>query len=262
MFNYRGSTALITGASSGLGEQFAETLAARGCSVILVARSDAALDALATRLTATYGVAAYALRADLADPFAPAVLHDDVSRLGLKVDMLINNAGFGLGGAFLSHPLRREQEQIQVNVQALVALTHLFVPGMVARGGGGVVNVASSAAFQGLPYLGVYAATKAFVLSFSEALWRELRASGVHVLAVCPGPVATRFFEQMGSSVSTAKMDLPSTIVEESLHAFERRRPVVIPGKLSVRLGAWATRLLTRAAVTRTAERGSRRLQG
>jgi len=133
---------------------------------------------------------------------------------------------------------------------------------MVARGGGGVINVASSAAFQGLPYLGVYAATKAFVLSFSEALWRELRASGVHVLAVCPGPVATRFFEQMGSSVSTAKMDLPATIIEESLHAFERRRPVVIPGKLSVRLGAWATRLLTRAAVTRTAERVSRRLQG
>jgi short-subunit dehydrogenase len=261
MFNYRGSTALITGASSGLGEQFAETLAARGCDVILAARSEPALDALATRLAATHGIRAYALRTDLSEPFGPAVLHDDVTRLGLQVDLLINNAGFGLGGAFLDHPLRREQEQIQVNIQALVALTHLFVPAMVARRRGGVINLASAAAFQGVPYLSVYAATKAFVLSFSEALGRELRDSRVHVLAVCPGAVATRFFEFMGKPSAPAAMDQPATIVAQALAAFERSRPMLIPGKLSVRLAAWGTRLLPRALVSQQAEKIGRKFQ-
>src|SRR5882757_8663653 len=174
MFAYHGSTALVTGASKGLGEVFAEQLAARGMNLVLVARSLDALEILAKRLSDQYGVQCVALNADLADPGAAERIAAELERRGIQVDLLVNNAGLGLSGNFLSHELKQEQGSIQVNVQALVALSHLFGLRMKQRRKGGIINIASNASFQPLPAMATYAATKAFVLHFSEALSYEL----------------------------------------------------------------------------------------
>src|ERR1700688_2207695 len=199
MFHYRGSTALVTGASKGLGGVFAEHLAARGMHLVLVARSLEALESLAKRLSDDYGVHCIALDADLADPDAANRIAAEVERRAITVDLLVNNAGLGLSGNFLSHELQREQGAIQVNVQALVALTYLFGKGMKDRRKGGIINLASNASFQALPAMATYAAAKAFVLHFSEALHEELAGDGVHVMAVCPGPPPLNSFAKTAS---------------------------------------------------------------
>jgi short-subunit dehydrogenase len=177
------------------------------------------------------------------------------------VNLLVNNAGFALGGAFLEHALRDEEDQIAVNVRALTALAHLFGRDMTAFGrNAGIINIASNAAFQPLPYSAVYAASKAYVLLFSEALGRELMHQGPHVLAVCPGPVRTRFWDRLGSALSTDVMDTPERIVAETLAAFERRRAVLIPGRFGIRVQAFATRFMPRVAMIRIAERASRKI--
>jgi NADP-dependent 3-hydroxy acid dehydrogenase YdfG len=182
MFVYRGSTALITGASKGLGKVFAQTLAARGMNLVLVARSGDALQALATDLAGRYGVKSIALDADLSEPNAATQIAEELVRRGVQVDLLINNAGLGLTGSFLSHDLRKKQSEILVNVHALAALSHVFGSGMAKRGSGGIINLASNASFQPIPFMATYAATKAFVLHFSEALQFELAGTGVHVM--------------------------------------------------------------------------------
>jgi len=190
MFDYSGSTALVTGASKGLGAAFAEALAERGMNLVLVARSTNELNALSTRLYAKYKVQSTILSIDLADPTGPQAVAEELDRRGILVDLLVNNAGFGLSGEFLSHDPKQEQAEIEVNVQALVALTHHFGKAMAARGRGGIINVASNASFQPLPYMATYAATKAFVLHFSEAIHHELTGNGVHVMATCSVPAA------------------------------------------------------------------------
>ena len=261
MFDYAHTTALVTGASSGLGETFAELLARRGANVVLVARTAHKLEALAERLRATYKVEAAVIAADLADPSAPAGIHADAKARGLSVNLLVNNAGFALAGAFLDHDLDREKDQIAVNVTALKALTHLFAADMRGFGGNaGVINIASAAAFQPLAYSAVYAATKAFVLLFSEALGRELRAQGTRVLAVCPGPVETAFFDKIGSKLSKDAMDSPDRIVTQALAAFDKRRAVLVPCRAAIRLQAFATRLFPRATIAKIAETGSRKV--
>jgi uncharacterized protein len=253
MFTYRGSTALITGASKGLGEVFAESLAARGMNLVLVARSISALQALAERLSDNYRIQCVALSVDLADPVAPRQIADELERHGINVDLLVNNAGLGLSGNFLSHDLKQEQAEIEVNIQAVVALTHHFGTAMAARGKGGIINVASNASFQPLPYMATYAGTKAFVLHFSEAIHRELAGKGVHVMATCPGPTATSFFEGTSTNMSPKNLDTSESVVRRTLEAFDQKRPVAYPGRMSVRLATWLPRLLPRALVVRVA---------
>ncbi len=257
MFDYRGSTALITGASKGLGKAFAEALAARGMTLVLVARSGDALRELAESLELKHNVQCIPLNADLANPDAATQISDELERRRIQVDLLINNAGLGLTGSFLSHDLKKKQSEIQVNVQALVELSHLFGRGMAKRKSGGIINLASNASFQPLPYMATYAATKAFVLFFSEALQFEIAGSGVHVMAACPGPTATSFFDGVSTNVSAKDMDSSESVVEKTLKAFDQRKAVVYPGRTSVRVATWASRFLPRGLVVRLAAMAS-----
>ena len=250
---YRGSYALVTGASKGIGNAFAEVLAARGMNVVLVARSKDILTNLAERLTRHYGIHAIAIGADLASTRAPADIHSQLARESIEIDLLINNAGFGLTGSFLSHDLQQEQTQIQVNVQALVALTYLFGRSMAARGRGGIINLASNSSFQPVPYLASYAAGKGFILHFTEAIQHELAATGVRVMAACPGPTATSFFDGTTTNLSTRDFDSALSVVKKTLEAFERGDSVAYPGRASVRVATWLPRFLPRSMVVRMA---------
>ncbi len=245
-------TALITGASSGIGEQFARQLASRGYELVLVARRADRLERLADELPTK----AHALPCDLAAE-APSLL-GQLADPGLDVDLLINNAGFGTSGPFLEHDPARDAEQIRVNCEAVVTLAHAFLPGMVERGRGGIINVASTAGMQPLPYESVYAATKAFVISFTDALHAELRGSGIRVLAVNPGPVPTEWQQVAGydaDRVGVVPGQIPAEqVVSESLAAFDDGRRSVIPGR-TMRWLMRATRPSPRAIQLRVAER-------
>src|SRR6202142_806299 len=216
-FDFSGSTALVTGASKGLGAAFAEGLGERGMNLVLVARSTGELNALSTRLYAKYKVQRTVISIDLADPSSPRKIAEELERRGIQVDLLVNNAGFGLSGKFLSHDSKQKQAEVEVNIQALVALTHHFGKAMAARGKGGIINVASNASFQPVPYMATYAATKAFVLHFSEALQYELAGTGVHVMAACPGPTATSFFDGVSTDVSPKDIDSSESVVNKTL---------------------------------------------
>jgi uncharacterized protein len=222
--------ALITGASAGIGLEFAKRLAERGYDVILSARRRDRLDELAARLRAEHGgIRVEVIVADLQDSDAPAAIVAETARLGMGVDLLVNNAGFGTHGHFETLPPDRERGEIAVNVAALVALTHAFLPAMLERGQGGVINVASTAAFQPVPYMAVYAATKAFVRSFSEALHEEVQARGVRVIALCPGPTATEFFD---ADVAAPRGPIRTVrdVVTTGLRAYDAGTPVAIDG--------------------------------
>jgi short-subunit dehydrogenase len=255
------TAALVTGASSGLGAEFAGQLAARGQDVILVARSADRLTALAERLTAEHGVAAHVLAQDLSESGAARRIADRLAELGLGVHLLVNNAGFGTCGRFEDIAGQRDHEQLMVNVVALVDLTHALIPGMLERGSGAVVNVASTAAFQPAPYFAVYGAAKAFVLNFGLALREEYRKRGVRVLTVCPGPVDTAFFDVIGTrkAAVNGSMTTPPPVVRAALRALDRDRGYVTPG-----LGnAWAAHLLPRrprTLVAAVAERVTRKV--
>jgi len=251
--NYNGTTALITGASSGLGEEFARQLAAQGANLVLVARSVDRLTKLAATIEVQSKVQVTVLPADLSSEEEVSRLIREVKSRGLKIDFLINNAGFGIFENFLDTPFQPQIEQLNVNVRALMALTHAFTPGMVAAKRGGVINVASTAAFQPLAGADVYAATKAFVLLFSEGLSLELEESGVRVLASCPGPVATQFFANMNPKLQATQMDQPATVVKDTLRAFAKGKRVAYPGKILVRLSTWGARLMPRDMILRVA---------
>src|SRR5882757_9373307 len=259
-FDYSGSTALVTGVSKGLGAAFAEALAARGMNLVLVARSTGELNVLSTRLYAKYKIQRTVLSIDLADPSSPQTIADELERRGIQVDLLVNNAGFGLSGAFLSHDRKQKQAEIQVNVQALVALTHHFGEAMAARGKGGIINVASNASFQPVPYMATYAATKAFVLHFSEAIRHELAGSGVQVMATCPGPTATNFFEGTSTRMSPKDMDSSESVVRRTLKAFDQKRAVAYPGRISVRITSLLPRLFPRALIARIARNAAAKM--
>jgi uncharacterized protein len=192
-------TALVTGASSGLGLELAQLFAADGHDVVLVARRKPELEALAARLVAERGVKAHVIAEDLAAAAAPERLFGELGRRGLEIEYLVNNAGFGATGRFVELPLRRQLDMIQVNVATLVHLTGLLVPAMIARGSGRVLNLGSTAGFQPGPGMAVYYATKAFVNSFTEALAFELRGTGVTATVSCPGATATEFGQVAGN---------------------------------------------------------------
>jgi len=248
-------TVLITGASSGIGKELARCFAADGSRLVLVARGGGALEALADELRKTRKADARVLVADLAEPEAPTRILGHLQNAGLKVDVLVNNAGFGAQGRLAELPLDRQLHMVQVNVTALTHLTRLFLPGMVERRRGGVLNVASTAAFQPGPHMAVYYATKAFVLSFSEALAEEVAGTGVSVTALCPGPTRTGFGEaaQIRSSRLVGLNRMSAASVAEIGHrAFRRGRVVAVPG-LRNRLLAFSVRLSPRSAARKVA---------
>ena len=252
------NTTLITGASSGIGAAFARKLAARGRNVLLVARSEDKLIALCNELGRVTSIRAQYLALDLQQPDAGAQLFEETKKRELEIDMLINNAGFGSMGDFARHDLSRELEIIQLNITALVDLTHRFLQPMRERKRGTIINVASTAGFQAVPYMATYAATKAFVLSFSEALWEENRAHGVHVMALCPGVTETNFFEASGMDHPPMRISqTPEEVVDTALRALNRKKSTVISGWMNL-FTTEAERLFPRSFVTRIAGKALR----
>jgi short-subunit dehydrogenase len=252
---FSGQTALVTGASTGIGSVFARTLAAQGAHLILVARSEAKLTALAADIAAAHGVRVDVLPVDLSVPEAADQVAAEVAARGRTVDVLVNNAGFATHGDVDAADLPRLREQVQLNVAAVMDLTARFLPAMTARGSGTIINVASTVAFQPIPHMAVYAATKAFVLSFTEALWAEAKPHGVKVIAVSPGATETPFFEVVGAKeASFGKRRTPEQVVATTLRGLRRGRPSVVDGRANAML-ARVTGFLPRRAVISIAER-------
>jgi uncharacterized protein len=228
---YKNRTAVVTGASSGLGVDYAKELAARGSDLVLVARRKDALDALATELTSTYGVSVETIALDLSKPDAGQKLIAQLAKLDVDVDILINSAGFGTSGRFVTNDNDKVIDEITLNVVTLVDLTRLVLPGMLAKNSGAIVNIASTAAYQPVPGMAVYAATKAFVLSFTSAVWGETKETGVRVLAVSPGATATNFFNVAGATPSAALAPI-SDVIKTTFKALDAKKsvPSVIVG--------------------------------
>jgi uncharacterized protein len=230
------STALVTGASSGIGAAIAESLARRGHALTLVARREDRLTELASKLHESHGVRAGVIACDLGKPADRDRLEDQISELGLDVEVLVNNAGFGSSGDFIDVDRERLVEMVRVNCETVVDLSGRFAPGMARRGRGAIINVASMAAFQPLPKQTTYAATKAFVLSFSEALHHELKGAGVTVSAVCPGPVRTEFMDAAGIERADNTPGFiwtsPEHVAEDAVKAAEAGKRAVVPGRI------------------------------
>jgi short-subunit dehydrogenase len=250
------SAALVTGASAGIGAEIARELARRGHGLILVARRKDRLDELASELKASHGVRAETLGCDLSKPASRDRLAGRVSALELDVEILVNNAGFATGGPFAKSDPARELDQIRVLVEAPVALTSAFLPAMVKRRRGGILNVASTAGMQPLPYSAGYSAAKAYMLTFSEALHQELRGSGVAVTALAPGPVDTEFWDQAGWQVTGGRsfesafpsQTKPSArdVARAGVSGLASGSRVVVPG-LPMRAGMLAWRYVPHA---------------
>lgn len=233
-------TVLITGASSGLGRALAIIFAKNGYDLILTARNEQQLTALQTELTSTYNVNAAVFPVDLCDKDAAATLMADIERSGLQVDILVNNAGFGDFGEFIDRDLKKQEDMVQLNITALMQLAHLALQGMRERRHGRILNVASIAAFQAGPLMSVYYATKAFVLSFSQALARELKGSGITVTALCPGPIKTGFESAADLGNSRLFRSIPVATAED-VAAYGYK--VTIKGK-TVAVHGWHCKLL------------------
>ncbi|MDX6444879.1 MAG: uncharacterized protein QOH71_1953 [Blastocatellia bacterium] len=256
------NTTLITGASSGIGEVFARKLAARGHNLLLVARSEDKLITLCNELGRIKNTHAQYAAIDLSKPEAPAQLFEETQKRGLEINFLINNAGFGSMGEFTKLDLERELGMIDLNVRTLVELTQRFLVPMQERKSGSIINVASTAGFQPVPYMATYAATKAFVLSFSEALWEENRAYGVKVMALCPGVTETNFFDAAKIQKPPARVvQTPEAVVETALRALARGKSSVISGWSNFMM-VESERLVPRSLVLRVAGMALRKTFG
>ncbi len=251
-------TALVTGASSGIGLELATLLAKGRHDLVLVARGRERLDGIARGLTEEFGVTATVLSADLTDPAAPLDIFLALAECKISIDVLVNNAGFGVYGFFADTPLAKELAMIQVNITALTHLTKLLLPAMLERRSGRILNVASTAAFQPGPLMAVYYATKAYVLSFSEALGNETAGTGVTVTALCPGPTITEFQKRAGLEMtrlfqSPLVMDAP-TVARAGYDGMMRGKRVVVPGATNRTL-VQALRVTPRRLATAIARR-------
>lgn len=238
--NLTGRTALVTGASSGIGREFARELARRGSNLVLTARSRDRLTELAGELTREHGVTALVLDRDLGRPGSAQELAGDLSARGVDIDILVNNAGFGAHGDVVDADPERLEAMTALNVDAVVALTARLLPGMVERRAGAIVNLASTAAYQPVPHMAVYGATKAFVLSFSRALWAETRDSGVAVLALSPGATDTEFFQVAGEGAAVGTRRTTAQVVSTAMQALAKGRPSAVDG-LQNTLLAWVS---------------------
>ncbi|HEY3025512.1 MAG TPA: SDR family oxidoreductase [Pyrinomonadaceae bacterium] len=255
-------TTLITGASSGIGEVFARKLAARGDNVLLVARSEDRLMTLCNELGRINSIRAQYVAMDLSRPDAPARLVAEAQKRELEIDLLINNAGFGSMGDFAKLDLARELNMIDLNIRALVELTHRFLAPMRERKRGAIINVASTAGFQPIPFMATYAATKAFVLSFSEALWEENRPYGIKVMALCPGVTETRFFEAANIERPPGRViQSAEDVVDTALRGLKRGKSHIISGWANF-LMIESERLVPRSFVARMAGKVLRKEHG
>jgi short-subunit dehydrogenase len=252
-------TALITGASFGIGIELAHIFAREGYNLVLVARSADKLRQLASELEKAHGTRSLILAADLSEPGAPAYVLDQTTRAGIQVDVLVNNAGFGQYGMFAENDLEECLRQIQLNVTTLTHLTRLYLPAMIERESGRILNVASTAAFQPGPLMAVYYATKAYVLHFSEAIANELQGTGVTVTCLCPGPTATEFQKRANIAgirlTKYGSMDA-RTVAEDGYRALMAGKPTVISGFRN-----WLLAQSVRFAPRRMAAAVARKLQ-
>jgi hypothetical protein len=264
MTSFENNWALVTGASSGLGLEFARQLAAKKSHLILTARSRDKLEATAAELAAKHGVQTQVIALDLGAPGGAGRLLDELGKRGRDVTHLISNAGFGTAGRFDRLDGAREAEMVRLNCEALVSLSRGVLPQMVARGAGGIIHLASIAGMQPVPYMATYGATKAFVLSFSLALSEELRGTGVRVMALSPGPVPTGFQQVTGYEISASQRRAilsAEETVRRGLQAFERGRDHYIPGGYNT-VGSWGAKLLPVGVVTRMVGRMMRSRAG
>jgi uncharacterized protein len=233
---YADRWALVTGASSGIGAEFARQLAARGMHLILVARREDRLQELAEELDTRHGTQCEVIVADLSNPEEAGRLFKDISSRNIDVELLINNAGFGFVGAVDDTDPQRMMAMIRLNIASLTELTYRFLPAMLKREHGGIINVASIAAFQPVAYMPVYSASKAFVLHFSEALWAECRDRNVTIQGLCPGTTATEFFDVAGASgwLKKQRSHTVAYVVRKSIKGLDRGRQYVVPGFLNL----------------------------
>ncbi len=247
-----GQTALITGASAGIGIDLAECFARGGYDLILAARTESALKDIADRLAKAHGVKVTPIAADLGVPNAGAKLAAEIAQRGLTVDVLVNNAGFGHTGAYADTPIEPQTGMVDLNVRVLVELTHIYWKSMLAKKRGGILNVASTAAFQPGPLMSIYYASKAFVLSFTEALWEEARGTGVKVSCLCPGPTESKFHGRAGTDKTrlskAAKPMTSMAVAQRGYDGFQRNKRVVVTG-LSNKALIVVTRLTPRRAL-------------
>ena len=227
MERYKDKTILITGASSGIGKAFARRLDELGANIILTARSEDKLIELASKMHN-----ACVISGDLSDREFSNKLYHSIKEKDLQVDILINNAGFGFSGLFLESDIKNYKEMLDVNIYSLTSLTHLFLKDMVKRENGGIINVSSLASYQPMPYFSIYAATKAYVTSFTIALYEEYKDKGIHILAVCPGYTKTNFNKRalMNPKPVAGYSMTSEAVVEESLKAYLKRKPLIING--------------------------------
>jgi short-subunit dehydrogenase len=256
-------TALITGASGGIGYELAILFARDGWNCVLTARSADKLGVLADRLRGEHGVSVHVIAKDLADPAAPGAIWSALQAASVQVDVLVNNAGFPTFGLFWELDRKTELDELQVNIVALTHLTKLFLPGMVQRRDGRILNVASTAAFEPGPLMAVYYASKAYVLSFSEALAEELRGTGVSVTALCPGPTRTGFQKRgdlEDSRIVQGDIADPASVAAAGYRGLMARKTLVIPG-WSNKMVPLAVRLTPRSIMTRMVRRAQERVR-
>lgn len=262
MNHWQGKWALITGASAGIGAAMARELGAGGTNLVLTARRGDRLDSLAAELGDKYKVGALACVADLALPLGPQQVFSFTEEKQIAIDLLVNNAGFGAYGEFNKVDLDRLVEMTKVNVTAVVQMTHLYLPGMIARRNGHILIVASTAAFQAVPYISTYAATKVFDLHFAEGLAEEVRPYGVHVCALCPGSTETEFFQVAGQRNHTRRApESAEKVAHVGLEALAAGKTSVISGFTNW-LGAEAIRIVPRRVVARVAANMFRHVEG
>jgi len=255
MREWRGKWALVTGASAGIGWALAVELAAGGANLVLTARRRERLEQLASQLRSNHEVRVVLLTADLAQPSAPQEIFAFTQGKGIAVDLLVNNAGFGAYGEFPRIPLAHQFEMLQVNITAVLHLTHLYLPAMIERRRGNILIVSSTAAFQAVPFISTYAATKAFDLVFAEALAEEMRPYGIRVCALCPGSTSTEFHQVAGQPDRTkGRQESAAKVARVGLRALARGKSCVISG-VGNYLGAQVQRLVPRRLVTRIAAR-------
>lgn len=253
MNHWRGKWALITGASAGIGRAFAEQLAAGGTHLVLTARRKARLDELAAKLSAQHGVQVETFAADLGQAGAPEAILACTQGKGIGVELLVNNAGFGAHGEFQQIDLARQLEMVQVNVSAVVHLTYLFLPPMIKRRSGDILIVASTAGFQGVPYISTYAATKGFDLLFAEGLAEEVRKYGVRVCALCPGSTESEFHEVAKQTAQGSRIkESAEKVAHVGLAALARGKSYVISGGHNY-ISTHLQRLVPRRFVNRAA---------
>ena len=254
--SYNDRWALITGASSGIGAEFAAQLAGRGMHLILAARRKDQMTALATDLNTRHGTRCHIVAIDLAEAEASRRLYEEIRRLNVDVELLVNNAGIGLIGQIETTTPEEVRRLLNVNLLTLADLTYRILPGMLQRRHGAIINMSSQAAFQPVAFMATYAASKSFILHFSEALWAEVRGRGVTVTAVCPGATRTDFFDKAGAPGWLEKHTsvTPAKVVRNALKAMEKRRQYVVPGWKN-----YLVTLLVRFMTRRTAVNESKR---